>query len=177
MRRSAISSTKVRGGRGLTDLESSMPAQVLVNLLVRLRKTRGRRSTWLPRRLAHLPEQALTCPGLAELCQQRGRMDRLAEVCSPAGRPGSFPGCPAPGTTCRTDSSSTIGVNRPMTRNSVSSLRLSRQPGPVARHHCPVAPSDSLAAQSRSPGLAECNRHVFAPRPSRWTPRRLPRSR
>ena len=31
-------------------------------------------------RLAHLPEQALTCPGLAQLCQQQGRMDRLAEV-------------------------------------------------------------------------------------------------
>ncbi len=62
-----------------TDLESSMPAQVLVNLLVRV----GRLDEAIDEsaaRLAHLPEQALTCPGLAQLCQQRGRMDRLAEV-------------------------------------------------------------------------------------------------
>ena len=61
------------------DLESSMPAQVLVNLLVRV----GRLDEAIDvaaARLAHLPEQALTCPGLPQLCQQRGRMDRLAEV-------------------------------------------------------------------------------------------------
>ncbi len=61
------------------DLESSMPAQVLVNLLVRLGKL-DEAIDLAAERLAHLPEQALTCPGLAQLCQQRGRMDRLAEV-------------------------------------------------------------------------------------------------
>ncbi len=53
------------------DLESSMPAQVLVNLLVRV----GRLDEAIDvaaERLAHLPEQALTCPGLPQLCQQRG---------------------------------------------------------------------------------------------------------
>lgn len=61
------------------DVESSMPAQVLVNLLVRLGKL-DEAIDLAAERLAHLPEQALTCPGLAELCQQQGRMDRLAEV-------------------------------------------------------------------------------------------------
>ncbi len=61
------------------DLESSMPAQVLVNLLVRMGKL-DEAIDLAASRLAHLPEQALTCPGLAQLCQQRGRMVRLAEV-------------------------------------------------------------------------------------------------
>ncbi len=61
------------------DLESSMPAQVLVNLLVRLGKL-DEAIDLAAERLAHLPEQALTCPSLAQLCQQHGRMDRLAEV-------------------------------------------------------------------------------------------------
>ena len=61
------------------DLDSSMPAQVLVNLLVRLGKL-DEAIDLAAERLAHLPEQALTCPSVAELCQQRGRMDRLAEV-------------------------------------------------------------------------------------------------
>ena len=61
------------------ELESSLPAQVLVNLLVRLGKL-DEAIDLSAQRLAHLPEQALTCPGLAQLCQQRGRMDRLAEV-------------------------------------------------------------------------------------------------
>ena len=60
-------------------LEKSMPAQVLVNLLVRLEKI-DEAIDLAAERLAHLPEQALTCPGFAQLCQQRGRMDRLAEV-------------------------------------------------------------------------------------------------
>jgi hypothetical protein len=61
------------------DLESSMPAQVLVNLLVRVGRI-DEAIDLAAERLAHLPEQALTCPSLAQLCQQRGRMDRLAEV-------------------------------------------------------------------------------------------------
>jgi hypothetical protein len=61
------------------DLESSMPAQVLVNLLVRLGKL-DEAIDLAAERLAQLPEQALTCPSLAQLCQQRGHMDRLAEV-------------------------------------------------------------------------------------------------
>jgi len=61
------------------DLESSMPAQVLVNLLVRLGKL-DEAIDLAAERLAHLPEQALTCPAFADLCQQRGRMDRLAQV-------------------------------------------------------------------------------------------------
>ncbi len=61
------------------DLESSLPAQVLVNLLVRLGKLEEAIDL-AAERLAHLPEQALTCLGLAQLCQQQGRMDRLAEV-------------------------------------------------------------------------------------------------
>ncbi len=60
-------------------LERSMPAQVLVNLLVRLGKL-DQAIDLASERLAHLPEQALTCPGLADLCQQRGSMDRLAEI-------------------------------------------------------------------------------------------------
>jgi hypothetical protein len=60
-------------------LESSMPAQVLVNLLFRLGKL-DEAIDLAAERLAHLPDQALTCPGFAQLCQQQGRMDRLAEV-------------------------------------------------------------------------------------------------
>jgi hypothetical protein len=59
------------------DLESSMPAQVLVNLLIRVGRI-DEAIDLAAERLGHLPEQALSCPGLAELCQQRGRMDRLA---------------------------------------------------------------------------------------------------
>jgi hypothetical protein len=61
------------------DLDSSLPAQVLVNLLVRT----GRLEQAIDlaeERLAHLPESALTCPGLAELCQRGGRIDRLASI-------------------------------------------------------------------------------------------------
>jgi hypothetical protein len=31
-------------------------------------------------RLAHFPEASLTCPGIAELCQRAGRMDRLQTI-------------------------------------------------------------------------------------------------
>jgi hypothetical protein len=61
------------------DLESSMPAQVLVNLLVRLERI-DEAIDLAAERLSHLPEQALTCPTLAHMCQQQMRMKRLADV-------------------------------------------------------------------------------------------------
>jgi hypothetical protein len=61
------------------DLDSSMPAQVLVNLLVRLERI-DEAIDLAAQRLAHLPEPALTCPSLAQMCQQHMRMKLLAEV-------------------------------------------------------------------------------------------------
>jgi hypothetical protein len=61
------------------DLDSSLPAQVLVNLLVRTGRL-DQAIDLASERLAHLPEVALTCPGLAELCQRGGRLDRLATI-------------------------------------------------------------------------------------------------
>ena len=57
----------------------AIEAQVLVRLLVRL----GRRAEALDvaaEYLAHLPDSALACPSVAELCQSIGRLDRLAEI-------------------------------------------------------------------------------------------------
>jgi hypothetical protein len=59
--------------------DPALPAQVLVNIMVRL----GRHDEAIDiasEHLAHLPEGALSCPGLAELCQRAGRPDRLADV-------------------------------------------------------------------------------------------------
>jgi hypothetical protein len=61
------------------DADPALPAQALVNIMVRL----GRLDEAIEiasETLAHLPEAALSCPGLAELCQRAGRPDRLAEV-------------------------------------------------------------------------------------------------
>jgi hypothetical protein len=61
------------------DLESSVPAQVLVNLLVRL----GRLDEAIDvasQKLAAFPDAALACPGIAELCQRAGRLDRLEGI-------------------------------------------------------------------------------------------------
>jgi hypothetical protein len=61
------------------DVESSVPSQVLVNLLVRL----GRLDDAIDeasRRLAGFPDAALSCPGVAELCLRAGRMDRLEAI-------------------------------------------------------------------------------------------------
>lgn len=61
------------------DLESSVPTQVLVNLLVRL----GRFDEAIDaaqERLADFPDAALACPGVAELCQRAGRLDRLRDI-------------------------------------------------------------------------------------------------
>lgn len=57
----------------------SAPAQVLVKLLVRL----GRLEEAIDvaaEHLAGVPESALFCPSLAQLCRRAGRLDRLAEV-------------------------------------------------------------------------------------------------
>ena len=68
------------------DLESTLPAQVLVNLLVRV----GRIDEAIDvaaEHLAEVPDQALTCPSIAELCQRGGRLDRLAEIARKRGNP------------------------------------------------------------------------------------------
>lgn len=67
----------------IDDLESSVPAQVLVNLLARV----GRLDEAIDEaeRLAHFPDAALGCPGVAELCQRSGRLDRLEAISRSAG--------------------------------------------------------------------------------------------
>ncbi len=59
--------------------DEAIAAQVLVRLLVRL----GRSEEALEvaaEHLAHLPDSALACPTIAQLCQSVGRLDRLAEI-------------------------------------------------------------------------------------------------
>jgi len=59
--------------------EAALPAQTLVNLLVRL----GRLDTALDvasEHLAGLPDSALFCPGVAQLCQRAGDPLRLAAI-------------------------------------------------------------------------------------------------
>ncbi len=59
--------------------DEAIPAQVLVRLLVRL----GRSEEALDvaaEHLARLPDSALGCPTIAQLCQSIGRLDRLAEI-------------------------------------------------------------------------------------------------
>lgn len=61
------------------DPESTLPVQVLVNLLARV----GRLDQALDlavARLAGFPEGSLACPGIAELCTRAGRLDRLASI-------------------------------------------------------------------------------------------------
>ncbi len=58
---------------------SSLPAQVLVNLLVHV----GRLDEAIEvasERLTELPESALICPGIAQLCQRVGRPERLSSI-------------------------------------------------------------------------------------------------
>ena len=62
----------------------TVPAQVLVRLLVRL----GRLDAAIDVAAAHLaglPESALGCPGLAQLCHRAGRPDRLAAASRASG--------------------------------------------------------------------------------------------
>lgn len=59
--------------------DEAIAAQVLVRLLLRL----GRPEEALDvaaEHLAHLPDSALACPGVAQLCQSTGRLDRLAAI-------------------------------------------------------------------------------------------------
>lgn len=58
---------------------SAIPAQVLVNLLVRTGRLDEAVETAIEH-LAELPESSLICPGIAQLCQRLGRPRRLAEV-------------------------------------------------------------------------------------------------
>ncbi|MFO0888980.1 MAG: hypothetical protein U0790_07505 [Isosphaeraceae bacterium] len=71
------------------DLESTYPAQVLVNLLVRI----GRLEDAIDvagEQLAGLADGALVCPGVAELCQRAGRLDRLEAIARSHGNPVQF---------------------------------------------------------------------------------------
>jgi hypothetical protein len=61
------------------DVESSLPAQTLVNLLFRL----GRLDQAIDasaRFLAGVPSSSLICPSLAQLCGRAGEFERLAEL-------------------------------------------------------------------------------------------------
>jgi hypothetical protein len=59
--------------------DEAMPAQILVRLLVRLGRTEDALEI-AAEHLAHLPDAALACPTLTQLCQSLGRLDRLAEI-------------------------------------------------------------------------------------------------
>ena len=61
------------------DIDPALPAQVLVNLLVRLDRL-DEAIDVAAEHLAHVPEAALSCPGIAELCQRAGRQDRLVTI-------------------------------------------------------------------------------------------------
>ncbi|WP_165221309.1 hypothetical protein [Aquisphaera insulae] len=68
------------------DLDSTIPAQLLVNLLTRI----GRHDEALDvatEFLASIAPEALSCPGLPELCRRAGRMDRLASLSQRLGNP------------------------------------------------------------------------------------------
>jgi hypothetical protein len=59
--------------------DEAIEAQVLVRLLVRL--DRGNEALEVAAEyLAHLPDSALACPSVADLCRTLGRLDRLAEI-------------------------------------------------------------------------------------------------
>jgi hypothetical protein len=59
--------------------DESIAAQVLVRLLVRLGRTEEAVEV-AAEHLAHLPDSALACPSVAQLCRSIGRLDRLAEI-------------------------------------------------------------------------------------------------
>ena len=71
------------------DLESTMPAQVLVNLLIRLDRV-DEAIDVAASHLAHVPDSMLACPPLAELCQRSGRLDRLAAAARTMNHPVHF---------------------------------------------------------------------------------------
>ena len=57
----------------------AIAAQVLVRLLVKLGRS-GEALDVAAEHLAHLPDAALACPSVGQLCQSLGRLDRLAEI-------------------------------------------------------------------------------------------------
>jgi hypothetical protein len=59
--------------------DEAIAAQVLVRLLVRLDRLDEALDV-AAEHLAHLPDSALACPSVAELCRNLGRLDRLAEI-------------------------------------------------------------------------------------------------
>ncbi|MFI5460011.1 MAG: hypothetical protein ACHRXM_31715 [Isosphaerales bacterium] len=59
--------------------EDSLPAQTLVNLLVRVGRV-GAAIDVAAAHLADLPDSALTCPSVAQLCQRAGAPERLARI-------------------------------------------------------------------------------------------------
>jgi len=59
--------------------EDSLPAQTLVNLLVRVGRA-GAAIDVAAAHLADLPDSALTCPSVAQLCQRAGEPERLARI-------------------------------------------------------------------------------------------------
>jgi hypothetical protein len=61
------------------DPEASLPAQVFVDLLMKLGKL-DKAIDVAATYLAHVPESALICPGIADLCQRGGRMSRLTAI-------------------------------------------------------------------------------------------------
>lgn len=61
------------------DVLATIPAQVLVNLLVRIGRP-GEAVEVASKRLVGVPDSLLTCPPIAELCQRSGKLDRLAEA-------------------------------------------------------------------------------------------------
>jgi hypothetical protein len=71
------------------DLESTLPAQVLVNLLVRLDRL-DEAVDVAAERLGDVPDSLLACPPLAELCQRAGKLDRLATAARTLNQPVSF---------------------------------------------------------------------------------------
>jgi hypothetical protein len=66
-------------GDGPLDPSASLPAQMLVRLLVRLDRLEEAIDV-AAAHLTHLPESALIGPSLAQLCQRAGRPDRLARA-------------------------------------------------------------------------------------------------
>jgi hypothetical protein len=66
-------------GSGPEARDEAIAAQVLVRLLVRLGRTEEAVEV-AAAHLAHLPESALACPSVAQLCHSIGKLDRLAEI-------------------------------------------------------------------------------------------------
>jgi hypothetical protein len=71
------------------DPARNLPAQVLVDLLARLNRLEEAIDV-ASEYLSGVPEGALVCPSLAELCQRAGRPDRLAELARGFGNPVTF---------------------------------------------------------------------------------------